>query len=72
MNDAEQMEILRNAGYFQYGDDAASIVATVDTLALENAHYRTTISTMSAQIRQLQAEVKRLKIVEETLRSLLK
>lgn len=72
MNDAEQMIILRMAGYFQNGDDAASLIAAVDTHQMESEELRSQVSAMAAQIRSLQAEVKRLKIVEETLRSLLK
>lgn len=72
MKDAEQMNILRMAGYFQNGDDAASLIAAVDTHAMESQELRSQVSAMAAQIRQLQAEVKRLKTVEETLRSLLK
>jgi hypothetical protein len=72
MNDTEQMTILRNAGYFQNGDDAISLIAAVDTHQIPSEELRSQVSAMAAQIRTLQAEVKRLKIVEETLRSLLK
>jgi hypothetical protein len=53
--------------YFQNGGDNVGF-----TNQMESEELRSQVSAMAAQIRSLQAEVKRLKIVEETLRSLLK
>jgi len=37
-NAEEQIAILRNAGFFQDGDDAYSLLAYIDTLLMEIEH----------------------------------